>query len=172
MEGVMKSRALRLAAFAFWIVVGYTAGPPPALAASGNATGPAALALAASLSSTSSLHSSFDKRALARLFAGNSNIGFPPNKKISLSVDSIVCRVSNVDITQRSCELAFQTGKRNLKAREAAELYGTLAVAGVAAEGAAGSMIESVMKLECTIDPNVIKEKAGGGADCTFTTGQ
>jgi hypothetical protein len=25
---------------------------------------------------------------------------------------------------------------------------------------------------ECTIDPMVIKQKAGGGADCMFETGQ
>jgi hypothetical protein len=39
-------------------------------------------------------------------------------------------------------------------------------------EGAAGSITASIMKLECTIDPMVIKQKAGGGADCTFETGQ
>ena len=36
------------------------------------------------------------------------------------------------------------------------------------AEGAAGSMVASISKLECTIDPNMIKEKNGGGADCNF----
>jgi hypothetical protein len=172
MTVVTKSRSLRFTAFAFCLALGHAAAVVPASAAPGTTTGPAALALAALVSSTSSVHSSFDKRALARLFAGNSNVNFPPNRKISVNVDSIICRVSNVDITERSCELTFKTGKRMLRSREANELYGTLAVAGVTAEGAAGSMIESVMNLDCTVDPNVIKMKAGGGADCTFTAGQ
>jgi len=102
----------------------------------------------------------------------DTNISFPPNKKITVKADSITCRVSNVDITARSCDLVFASGKRALKGREANELYGTLAVAGVTAEGAAGSMIEGITNLECIIDPNVVKQKGGGGADCTFTTAQ
>ena len=39
-------------------------------------------------------------------------------------------------------------------------------------EGAAGSMIQTVTKLGCTLDPNVIKDNSGGGADCTFATDQ
>jgi len=160
----------RLAAFAFSIALS-AASAPTASAASATASGPSALALAAVLSADSAVHNSFDKRVLARLFAGDTNISFPPHKKISVKVNSITCRVSNVDITSRSCDLTFTTGKRALKGREANELYGTLAVAGVAAEGAAGSMIESVTNLDCTVDPNAVKQKDGSGADCTFTTG-
>ncbi len=170
MKAVVTSRVARLAGLALGLALGYAPGISPAVSATAN--GPAALALASSLASTSSLHSSFDKRALARLFAGNSNISFPPNRKISVNVDSIVCRVSNVDITERSCELTFLTGKRTIHARAANELFATLAVAGVMAEGAAGSMVVSISKLECTIDPNIIKEKNGGGADCNFMPGQ
>jgi hypothetical protein len=47
-----------------------------------------------------------------------------------------------------------------------------MVAAGIAADGAAGSLVESVSKLECTIDPSEIKQKTGGGADCTFETGQ
>ena len=89
---------------------------------------------------------------------------FPPNRKISVTADSVVCRASNVDITSRTCELAFGAGKRLLKGREANELTATLAAAGVAPEGAAGSIIESITKLACTIDPNEIRQKAGGNA--------
>jgi hypothetical protein len=39
-------------------------------------------------------------------------------------------------------------------------------------EGAAGSIVENISKLECTIDPNEIKKKDGVGAECTFETGQ
>jgi hypothetical protein len=46
--------------------------------------------------------------------------------------------------------------------REANEL------AGVPSQGAASSSTESVPKLRCTIDPNEIMRKAGGGATYTF----
>lgn len=147
-------------------------GVSTASAASGSASGPAALALAGVVSAHSSVLGSFDRRAVARLFGGNSAINFPPNRKISVNADSIVCRASDIDITSHTCELAFGVGKRMLKGREANELFATLTAAGVASEGAAGSIIERVTKLACTIDPNEIRQKAGGGAQCTFETGQ
>jgi len=147
-------------------------GMSTASATSGSTSGPAALALVGAVASHSSVLVSFDRRAMARLFGGNSSISFPSNRTISVAVDSIVCRTSNVDITSRRCELAFGASKRALKGREANELNATLAVAGVASEGAAGSVIESVTKLACKIDPREIRQKAGGGAQCTFETGQ
>jgi hypothetical protein len=158
------------AALAVLIVLGQ--GASAASAASGSASGPAALALAGVVSAHSSVLGSFDRRAMARLFGGNSAINFPPNRKISVNADSIVCRASDVEITSHICELAFGAGKRMLKGREANELFATLAAAGVASEGAAGSIIEGVTKLTCTIDPNEIQQKTGGGAQCSFETGQ
>jgi hypothetical protein len=143
-----------------------------AFAAPSSATGPTALALAAVIAPHSPSVRAFDKRVIARLFRGNTSFGFTPNKKISGDADSVVCRVSNVDITSRSCELSFGSRKRTLTGREANELGATMAVAGVPAEGAAGSSIETISKLRCTIEPNEIMQKAGGGADCSFETGQ
>jgi hypothetical protein len=160
-----------LTALTLCLAVGQAAAVSTASAASGTAGGPAALALGAMVATHSPLRA-YDKRVVARLFDGNSNFGFPAGKKLSVTADSIVCRASNVDITSRSCELTFKTGKRTVKGREANDISATLAAAGVASEGAAGSIVESVTKLECTIDPNVIKQKAGGGAQCTFETGQ
>ena len=143
-----------------------------ASAAPGSASGPTALALAAVIAQHSPAVRAFDKRVIARLFRGNTRFGFTPNTKISVDADSLVCRVSNVDITQRSCELTFGARKRTLTGREANELGATAAAAGVPSEGAAGSSIESISKLRCTIDPNEIMQKAGGGANCNFETGQ
>jgi hypothetical protein len=143
-----------------------------ASAAPGSATGPIALALAAVIAQHSPAVRAFDKRVIARLFRGNTRFGFTPNTTISLDADSVVCRVSNVDITQRSCELTFGSRKRTLTGREANEVGATAAAAGVPSEGAAGSSIESISKLRCTIDPNEIMQKAGGGANCNFETGQ
>jgi hypothetical protein len=142
-----------------------------ASAASGSASGPTALALAGVVASHSPVLSFADRRAIARLFAGNS-ISFSPGRKISISANSIDCRVSNIDIISRSCELAFGDRKRSLRGRQANELFATLATAGVASKGAAGSIVEQVTKLVCTIDPNEVRQKAGGGAECVFETGQ
>ena len=72
-----------------------------AFAAPSSATGPTALALAAVIAPHSPSVRAFDKRVIARLFRGNTSFGFTPNKKISGDADSVVCRVSNVDITSR-----------------------------------------------------------------------
>jgi hypothetical protein len=41
-------------------------------------------------------------------------------------------------------------------------------VAGIAADGAAGSNVESLSKLNCTLDPAQLKQKGGGGAQCSY----
>jgi len=144
------------------------AGATVAAAASTSVSGSTALALAGVVAPTSSL-SSGEKKVVAALFGGKSNVAYA--RKIVLTADKIVCRTSNVDITARSCELTFKTGKHTLKGREANEIYATEIMAGVPSDGAAGSVFESLSKLTCTLDPKVIKENAGGGADCSFEPG-
>jgi hypothetical protein len=139
-----------------------------ALAAQGTAIGPTALALAAVIAQHSPTLRAFDKRVIVRLFRGNTSFGFTPNTKISVDADSVVCRVSNVDITSRSCELKFGLRKRTLTGREANEIGATAAAAGIPSQGTGGSSIENVSNLRCTIDPNEIMQKARGGAECSF----
>jgi hypothetical protein len=153
-------------------VVFTIAGQQAAVAAPVTATGPTALALATVIAQHSPLVRAFDKRVIARLFGGRTNFGFTPNTKISVLADSIVCRTSNVDITSRTCDLTFGTRKRTLTGREANEISATGQTAGASSEGAAGSIVEYISKLECLIDPNEIMKKAGGGAECKFETGQ
>jgi len=126
-----------------------------ASAAPGTATGPTAIA------QHSPAVRAFDKRVIARLFRGNTS----PNTKICVDADSAVCRVTDVDITSRSCDLSFGSRKRTLTGHEANELPGA------PSQGAAGSSTESASKLRCTIDPNEIMRKTGGGATCTFDVG-
>jgi hypothetical protein len=142
-----------------------------AAAQAASATGPSALALAAVIAEHSTVLRLSDRRAVRRLFDGHSNIGFPRNRKISVKANSVSCRASDVDITARSCELVFAHGKRRLTGRQANEVFATLAAAGVASEGAAGSINEAVKNLDCTLDPKEIKQKAGGGAECMFDAG-
>ena len=128
-------------------------------------TGQAALALAGVVALYAPMPAA-NKKSVAALFKGDTN--FPYTAKIMVMADKIVCRTSNVDVTARSCELTFKTSTKTLKGREANELYATEAMAGIAPDGAAGSNFESLSNLSCTLDPKVLKQKAGGGAECSY----
>jgi hypothetical protein len=140
-----------------------------ASAAPATATGPAALALAGIVALYSPLLTADEREAVSALFVGQSGVRYA--QKISVTADKIVCKVSNVDITARSCELTFKGAKQTITGRRASEIFATEAVAGVPADGAAGSITESLSKLNCTLDPAEIRQKAGGGATCSFETG-
>lgn len=162
--GEMNMKPARLAAFALFLTV---TGGTTALAAS--ASGSPALALAAVIAPYAPDVSPLDKVTVAALFDGES--GKVAAKKIVVTAEKIVCKTSNVDLTSRSCELTFKGGKHSLKGREANELFATMAVAGIAPEGAAGSNIAGLSKLNCTLDVAAIKRKDGGGASCSFDSG-
>ena len=134
-------------------------------ASAASVTGQAALALAGVVALYAPMPAA-NKKAVAALFKGDTN--FPYTAKISVIAEKIVCRTSNVDLTARSCEVTFKTSTKALKGREANELYATQAMAGIAAEGAAGSNVEGLSKLNCTLDPKVLKQKAGSGAECSY----
>lgn len=140
-------------------------------AAAATASGSSALALAALVAADSRLLTQQDRSVMARMFAGYLNFRYPANRKITIKADSIVCRASNVDITQRSCELTFGSKKATLNGRKAHELFATIAEVGVPPDGGAGTIRESLSHLACTIDPNEVKQKAGGGATCNFDPG-
>jgi len=154
------------AAFALVAVLG----PSAASAAPATLTGPTALAVAAVVAQYSSLLNPGERKVIAGLFDGNGRISYP-KKKLSVSADIVTCRISNVAIAERSCDISFSKGKHSLKGREANEVYATLASAGVTAQGAAGSMIESLSKLSCSLDLDVIRQNAGGGAECSWEAG-
>jgi hypothetical protein len=134
-------------------------------ASAASITGQAALALAGVVALYAPMPAA-NKKAVAALFKGDTNFPYP--NKITVAAEKIVCRTSNVDITARSCELTFKTSTKTLKGREANELYATEAMAGIASDGAAGSNFESLSKLSCTLDPKVLKQKGGGGAECSY----
>jgi len=140
-------------------------------ASAATASGSSALALAALVAADSRLLTQQDRSVMARMFAGYLNFRYPANRKITIKADSIVCRASNVDITQRSCELTFGSKKATLSGRKAHELFATIAEVGVPPDAGAGTIRESLSHLACTIDPNEVKQKAGGGATCNFDPG-
>jgi hypothetical protein len=146
---------------------------PSAYAASTSTSmaGNSALALAALVGAQSPALNAQQKGALAHMLDGNLSFPYPANQKITVKAGKVVCRASNVDISAHSCQLTFGGATHNLAGRAAHELYATLIEAGVPSDGAAGSAFEGVTLLDCTVDPNEVKQKAGGGADCTFTPG-
>jgi hypothetical protein len=131
-------------------------------------TGNKALALAALVAENSPQLGAKDKRIMMRMLDGDLHFRFPANKKISILADKISCSAGDVDISEHSCELKFGHATPVLHGRRAHELFATLLEAGAGSEGAAGRIFEVISHLTCAINPNEVKEKAGGGAECTF----
>ncbi|WP_244425572.1 hypothetical protein [Bradyrhizobium sp. STM 3843] len=143
------------------------AGTSPSMAADARAiNGAAALAVAGAVAPYSPLLPAVYKKAVEAIFDGHADSPF--KDAITITADKIVCRTSNVDITARSCELTFGKSTEKLTGRAANEIYATLAMAGIPSDGAAGSMFESLSKLDCTLDPAALKDKGGGGATCNY----
>jgi hypothetical protein len=162
----MAKSFLRTATALFFLT---TFSPSSVSAAPATASGAGALAVAAVLAQYSPLVTTSDKRCIANLFEGRHTC----SKKLLIAVKSVLCRVGNVDITARSCEIDFgKKPKRSLKGRAANEVYATLSVAGAVSEGAAGTIFQSVSKLQCKLDAREIRQNAGDGADCSFLTGE
>jgi hypothetical protein len=142
-----------------------------AVAAPASTSGHSALALAALVASHSPHLTRSERQVMARLFDGDLNISFPAGRTLSVRADAVACQAGDVDITAFACTLTFGEQRVSLKGRKAHELFATLAEAGAPSDGAAGTIHEGLSHLACTIDPNVIKQRAGGGAACSFVPG-
>jgi hypothetical protein len=143
-----------------------TSSAPAADAPPAKASGSTALALAGVIAPLSPALSGAEKKAVAMLFAANADI--PYKKKIEVTADRLVCRAGNVDITLRNCEVRFGKKVKTVNGATANEIFATVALAGIPADGAAGSVFESLTKLSCTIDPGAIRQRDGSGAECSF----
>jgi hypothetical protein len=140
-------------------------------AAAETATGNSALALASLVAEQSAVLSLDDRSVMGQLIHASPNFTYLPNKKISVEADAVVCRQSNVDLTERSCELTFGAKKVTVMGRKAQALFATIAEIGVAPDGAAGKSFESLSHLACSVDVGEIKQKTGGGVDCKYQPG-
>jgi hypothetical protein len=131
----------------------------------GSVDGNGALALAALVAEHSPNVKASDRFLLGKFLNGQT---YASKKKITVAANAVACKTSDVDITLHSCDLTFGAKKIPTHGRKAHELYATLAEVGVPPDGTAGSIFEAVSNLDCTIDPAEVKQKAGGGAHCTF----
>lgn len=159
---MMPARSLLACTFVVACATGAGAATPAATKASGST----ALALAGVIAPLSPTLSRAETKAVAMLLAGSSDIS--ARRPILVTADRIVCRMGNVDITIRSCEISFGKKVRTVNGSTANAIFATLALAGIPPDGAAGSIFESLSRLSCTIDPDAIRRKDGSGADCTF----
>jgi hypothetical protein len=137
-------------------------------ALAGTVDGNSALALAVLVGKLSPTLSGPNKAVLTKLINGRTNFNFPAAKTIDVTAQSINCRASTVDIKAHACDLKFGGQTVHLSGRAAHELYATMLESGVASDGAAGSQFEALAHLNCVIDPNAIKQNAGGGAHCKY----
>jgi len=144
------------------------AGPAVAAGAEGNG----ALALAAMIAAHSPSLSPAEKALLSAYLDGRPKVDFRGRKKIVVRADSVTCRISDVDITAKHCELAFHGRTISTFGREAQALYATLIEVGAPSSGAAGSIYEAVKRLQCAIDPAEVRQEGGGGASCNFENAQ
>ena len=140
----------------------------PASAWAAEATGNSALSLAALVGQHAPALTPAEKYLLVAYLDGRPKADFSPGKKIVVKADEVSCRISNVDITAKSCDLKFGARAVSFAGGPAQALYATMLEAGVPPSGAAGSIIASVKTLACTIDPAAVREEGGGGATCTF----
>jgi hypothetical protein len=141
------------------------------LALAANTTGHSALALAGVIAQHSPTLARLDKSTMAALFDGR-DPPYPAGRKISVKADSVTCFAGDVSINTFSCALTFDKSTITVTGRRGNEIYATLIEAGVPSSGAAGKIYEAVAQLDCSIDPNAIKQNDGGGAGCSFTTVQ
>ena len=157
----MRARLLALAALAL----------APSAAQAGQTYGPYALALAGVVAEHDPYLGYGDRHVVEALFAGDAHVFYPVGHHIAVRADHAVCRVSNVAITARSCQLTFHGHTVNLSGPAANAVFATIAASGVPGDGAAGTIFEAVHSLACTLTPSVIKQNGGGGANCVFSVG-
>jgi hypothetical protein len=137
-------------------------------ASAGSSGGFAALSLAELVGLPSPQLSNAQKNILLHFQAGNTM--FPSsNAPIHVTASSIDCGASNVDITHYRCTLSFGSPTVQLTGKAAEQLYATLVMNGVPSDGAAGTIHEGVSNLSCTVNVAEVKDRAGGGANCTFS---
>jgi hypothetical protein len=135
------------------------------------AIGSNAMALAALVAENSPRLSTNEKTVMARLIDDNLDFLLPKDPKIAVQADAVVCRSSDIDIMSCSCELAFGNKMATVKGRKAHELFAMIGLVGVPPDGAAGTIVESLRHLKCTIDLAEIRQMSGGGAECKFEAG-
>jgi len=142
-------------------------GLAPAAAGAADASGHAALALAALVGNVSPSLTAAQRLELAD-FLGSNPAAAHGRAQIVVTAATVTCGAGNVDITRSFCDISFGAVTKHLTGRTANELYATMAAAGVQGEGAAGTLYEGLTDLRCVLSPSEIANATGGGASCSY----
>ena len=108
------------------------AGPAAAAEAMGNG----ALSLAALVGLRSPAQTAVEKYLLSAYLAGRPKADYSRGKKVVVRANEATCRISNVDITAKSCDLKFGASSVSVLGGQAQALYATMIEVGVPPSGA------------------------------------
>ena len=161
------TRKLAVSAFLLFCAAASSASAAPV-----TITGPTALALAAVVAQHSPHLPAYDKKTMARLFAGDSVFLIGTKAKFSVTVDTAVCRTSNVDIAARSCELTFKVSKKTIKGREANEVYATSRPPASSPKARPDRTSPASRSSIAPSMPRKSARRPARGAQCSFETGK
>ena len=108
------------------------------------------------------------KHVLHMFLAGTTSFA-SSNAPIHLHVDAIHCQLGDVSIVTHRCQIIYGGATTSENGEEGAAILANMALAGVFADGAAGTIHYDVTNLNCTIDVAMVKSNGGGGVACTYT---
>ena len=129
--------------------------------------GNAALTVAVLVGQYSPALSFSQKHILYKFLAGVGT--FPSsNAPIHFHVDAIHCQLGDVALTEHKCQITYGSEVVDENGEEGAAILANLALAGVFADGAAGTIHFDMTDINCTIDVAVVKSPSGGGVTCTY----
>lgn len=134
-----------------------------------NIQGPDALALSEVVGEQSPSLTKAEKTLLQGYLDGKAATAHTKGQKVQVTVKSIKCSTSELDLTERQCELMFGKTRVAVRGTQAQALNATLALLGLPEQGADDSIRYSLNSLDCTIDADAIGKRDGSGAKCQFS---
>jgi hypothetical protein len=130
--------------------------------------GEPALAFAAFVGAYSPSLNASQKLVLHRFLGGQTSFN-SSNATITFSIDAVHCQRGDVELQEHRCQITYGAQVTQLNGEEGAAILGTLAMGGVFADGAAGTIHYDMTAVTCTIKTAELKSPDGGGASCSYT---
>jgi hypothetical protein len=130
--------------------------------------GEPALAFAAFVGAYSPSLSAAQKLVLRRFLGGQTSFA-SSNATISFQIAAVHCQRGDVELQEHSCQITYGSAVTSLKGEEGAAILGAMAMGGVFADGAAGTIHYDMTAVTCTLNVAELKSPDGGGASCTYT---
>lgn len=130
--------------------------------------GEPALAFAAFVGAYSPSLTAGQKHILHRFLAGETSFA-SSNATITFTIDAAHCQKGDVELQEHRCQITYGGSTTNLNGEEGAGILGAMAMGGVFADGAAGTIHYDMTAITCTLKVAELKSPDGGGAACAYT---